>query len=98
MPSPASSNELASALQDAQELARQRELALELRDERIRYRLKRDLLARRQRSRRAVDLLGLADAIAYSRTKQQDYILQPQEAETAGALTEGTVAKETTQS
>ena len=95
MPSPAEPNELLTELNDAQELARQRALALELRDERISHQLKRELLSRRQRSRRAADLLRLADAIAQSHSKQRDYIIQPQE--TASAPSESRAAQETTQ-
>ena len=98
MPSPTATNELLAALKDAQELARQRALALELRDERISHRMKRELIARRQRSRRAADLLRLADAIAHSHSNQRDYILQPREAETASGQAESHAAQETTKS
>ena len=98
MSSPAATNELLVALKDAQELARQRALALELRDERISHRLKSQLIARRQRSRRAADLLRISDAIAQSHSEQRDYIIQPQEAETASAPSESRAAQETTQS
>ncbi len=91
-------NELFAALKDAQELARQRGLALELRDERIRHRLQSELLARRQRSRRAADLLRLSDAIAQSSSNQRDYIIQPREAETASGQIESPAAQETTKS
>ncbi len=96
MPSPTATNELLTALKDAQELARQRALALDLRDERISHRLKSELIARHQRSRRAADLLRLSDAIAQSHSKQRDYIIQPQE--TASAPSESRAAQETTQS
>ena len=95
MPSPTAKNELLTALEDAQELARQRALALDLRDERISHRLKSELIARDQRSRRAADLLRLSDAIAQSHSKQHDYIIQPQE--TTGAPSENSPAQETTQ-
>ena len=95
MPSPTATNELLTAIKDAQELARQRALALDLRDERISHRLKSELIARRQRSRRAADLLRLSDAIAQSHSIQRDYIIQPQE--TAGAPSESRPVQETTQ-
>jgi hypothetical protein len=98
MPSPAEPNEMLTELNDAQELARQRALALELRDERISHRLKSELLSRRQRSRRAADLLRLADAIAHSYSKQHDYIMQPREVETASDTAEIPAAQETTKS
>ena len=81
MASPTATNEHFTTLEEAQELARQRELALELRDERNRQREEREVSARRHRSRRAADLLRLADAIANSRAAQNDYVMQPREAE-----------------
>jgi hypothetical protein len=97
MPSPALPNELTSALEEAQELARQRELALALRDERIRLRHQHELVARRQRSRRAADLLRLADAIAHSLSHQRDYVMQPREAETSNSTLESPATPEPTQ-
>ena len=98
MPSPTATNEHLTTLEEAQELARQRELALELRDERNRQREEREISARRQRSRRAADLLQLADAIANSRATQNDYVMQPREAEQLSNSRAQSPAQETTKS
>ncbi len=98
MPSPSAKNEHLPTLEDAQELARQRGLALELRDERVRHRQERELLSRRQRSRRAADLLRLADAIAHSSVAQKDYVMKPQEAEADSRAEAHSAAQETTKS
>lgn len=98
MPSPTATNEHLTTLEEAQELARQRELALELRDERNRQREEREISARRQRSRRAADLLQLADAIANSRATQNDYVMQPREAEQLSSSRAQSPAQETTKS
>lgn len=98
MPSPTATNEHLTTLEEAQELARQRELALELRDERNRQREEREISARRQRSRRAADLLQLADAIANSRATQNDYVMQPREAEQLSDSRAQSPAQETTKS
>jgi len=98
MPSPTATNEQLTTLEEAQELARQRELALELRDERNRQREEREISARRQRSRRAADLLQLADAIANSRATQNDYVMQPREAEQLSNSRAQSPAQETTKS
>jgi len=91
MPSPLDPRELEAALADAQELARQRGLALDLRDARLQHRLERALTAARHRSRRSADLLRLADAIADSRSTQRDYVLQPKELEaSAKAVSDAT--------
>ena len=96
MASPTATNEHFTTLEEAQELARQRELALELRDERNRQREEREISARRQRSRRAADLLQLADAIANSRATQNDYVMQPREAEQLSNSRAQSPAQETT--
>ena len=98
MPSPTATNEQLTTLEEAQELARQRELALELRDERNMQREEREISARRQRSRRAADLLQLADAIANSRATQNDYVMQPREAEQLSNSRAQSPAQETTKS
>ena len=98
MASPTVTNEHLTTLEEAQELARQRELALELRDERNRQREEREISARRQRSRRAADLLQLADAIANSRATQNDYVMQPREAEQLSNSRAQSPAQETTKS
>jgi len=98
MASPTVTNEHLTTLEEAQELARQRELALELRDERNRQREEREISARRQRSRRAADLLQLADAIANSRATQNDYVMQPREAEQLSDSRAQSPAQETTKS
>ncbi len=98
MPSPTATKEQLTTLEEAQELARQRELALELRDERNRQREEREISARRQRSRRAADLLQLADAIANSRATQNDYVMQPREAEQLSNSRAQSPAQETTKS
>ena len=98
MASPTATNEHFTTLEEAQELARQRELALELRDERNRQREEREISARRQRSRRAADLLQLADAIANSRATQNDYVMQPREAEQLSNSRAQSPAQETTKS
>jgi len=98
MASPTATNEHLTTLEEAQELARQRELALELRDERNRQREEREISARRQRSRRAADLLQLADAIANSRATQNDYVMQPREAEQLSNSRAQSPAQETTKS
>ena len=98
MPSPTATNEQLTTLEEAQELARQRELALELRDERNMQREEREISARRQRSRRAADLLQLADAIANSRVTQNDYVMQPREAEQLSNSRAQSPAQETTKS
>jgi hypothetical protein len=98
MASPTATNEHLTTLEEAQELARQRELALELRDERNRQREEREISARRQRSRRAADLLQLADAIANSRATQNDYVMQPREAEQLSSSRAQSPAQETTKS
>ena len=98
MPSPTATNEHLTTLEEAQELARQRELALELRDERNRQREEREISARRQRSRRSADLLQLADAIANSRATQNDYVMQPREAEQLSDSRAQSPAQETTKS
>ena len=98
MASPTATNEHLTTLEEAQELARQRELALELRDERNRQREEREISARRQRSRRAADLLQLADAIANSRATQNDYVMQPREAEQLSDSRAQSPAQETTKS
>ena len=98
MPSPTATNEQLTTLEEAQELARQRELALELRDERNMQREEREISARRQRSRRAADLLQLADAIANSRVTQNDYVMQPREAEQLSTPNTQSATQETTKS
>ena len=98
MASPTVTNEHLTTLEEAQELARQRELALELRDERNMQREEREISARRQRSRRAADLLQLADAIANSRVTQNDYVMQPREAEQLSNSRAQSPAQETTKS
>ena len=98
MPSPTATNEQLTTLEEAQELARQRELALELRDERNMQREEREISARRQRSRRAADLLQLADAIANSRVTQNDYVMQPREAEQLSSSNTQSATQETTKS
>lgn len=98
MASPTATNEHFTTLEEAQELARQRELALELRDERNRQREEREISARLQRSRRAADLLQLADAIANSRATQNDYVMQPREAEQLSNSRAQSPAQETTKS
>ena len=98
MPSPTATNELLTALEESQELARQRELALELRDERNRHREEREISARRHRSRRAADLLRLADAIASSRATQNDYVMQPRETGQPSTSKAQSPAQETTKS
>ena len=98
MASPTATNEHFTTLEEAQELARQRELALELRDERNRQREEREISARRQRSRRAADLLQLADAIANSRATHNDYVMQPREAEQLSNSRAQSPAQETTKS
>ena len=73
-----------STPQDPKELARQRALALELRDTRLKHRLARELEAARKRERRAADLLGLAEALDHSCVSQVDYILQPKATDVEG--------------
>ena len=79
--------ELPQALADAEELARQRGLALDLRDARLCHRLEREQEAARKRARRAADLLHLEEVLSESGVSQVDYVLRPKltEAEAAGA-------------
>jgi hypothetical protein len=84
MPSPRDPEELAQALADAEELARQRVLALDIRDMRLTNRRERELEGARKRARRAADLLHLEEILSHSGVSQVDYVLQPK-ATDAGA-------------
>ena len=64
-------------LLDAEELARQRALALELRDTRLKHRIERELEMARRRERRAADLLRIADALNDSGVAQRDFVMHP---------------------
>jgi hypothetical protein len=96
MPSPQDPEELAQAQADAEELARQRALALDIRDLRLNHRRERELEAARKRARRAADLLHLNEILAHSGVSQVDYVLHPKatEGEEQGAPSE-TLPKET---
>ena len=77
--------ELPQALADAEELARQRGLALDLRDARLCHRLEREQQAALRRARRAADLLHLEEVLSESGVSQVDYVLQPKLTEAEGA-------------
>ena len=81
MPSPRDPEELAQALADAEELARQRALALDIRDMRLTHRRERELEAARKRARRAADLLHIDEILAHSGVSQVDYVLRPKATE-----------------
>ena len=85
MPSPIRPEELPQALAEAQELARQRALALDLRDARLSHRLEREREASRKRARRAADLLHLEEILSESGVSQVDYVLQPKHGESERA-------------
>ncbi len=78
MPTPRDPEEHQADVIDAVELARQRALALELRDTRLRHRLEREQEVKRKRERRAADLLRLADALASSGVSERDFVIRPQ--------------------
>ena len=96
MPSPRDPEELAQAQSDAEELARQRALALDIRDLRLTNRRERELKVARKRASRAADLLHLNEILAHSGVSQVDYVLHPKatEGEEQGAPSE-TLPKET---
>ena len=84
MPSPRDPEELAQALADAEELARQRALALEIRDMRLTHRRELKLEAARKRARRASDLLHIDEILSHSGVSQVDYVLRPKATEAGG--------------
>ena len=84
MPSPRDPEEPARALTDAEELARQRALALDIRDMRLTNRREQDLEAARKRARRAADLLHLDEVLSHSGVSQVDYVLRPKATESEG--------------
>ena len=84
MPSPRDPEELAQAQSDAEELARQRALALDIRDLRLTQRRERELAAARKRTRRSADLLHIDEILSHSGVSQVDYVLRPK-ATDAGA-------------
>jgi len=77
MSAPREPKDQATDLIDAEELARQRALALELRDIRLKNRIERDLETTRRRDRRAADLLRIADALNDSGVAQRDFVMHP---------------------
>jgi len=77
MPAPRDPKELPQALALAEELARQRGLALDLRDMRLTRRQERELKAAHKRARRATDLLHLEEILSHSGVSQVDYVLRP---------------------
>ena len=82
MPSPRDPEELAQALTDAEELARQRVLALDIRDLRLTHRRERELAAARKRTRRSADLLHIDEILSHSGVSQVDYVLRPKATDT----------------
>ena len=77
MPSPRDPEELTQALTDAEELARQRVLALDIRDMRLTHRRERELEGARKRARRVADLLHIEEILSHSGVSQVDYVLRP---------------------
>lgn len=79
MPSPNAPRDISSALHDAEDLARQRALALDLRDTRRAHLQNQRRTSMLRRARRAADLMRLADTLAHSGVGQTEFILQPKQ-------------------
>ena len=98
MSTPSDNQDPTVPLADAQELARQRALALELRHARAAHQRERRREAMLRRTRRAADLLSLAESLAHSSVAQTDYILQPKQTRTESEPAPTKPAPETTKS